>query len=83
MGYADPYLGGRAPEYINWSFGFQHQWTNTFTSTISYVGSEGHFLPLDSSNARGLWANQLNPNYLYLGTRLSDTGTSTTKSSTD
>jgi hypothetical protein len=83
MGYADPYLGGRAPEYINWSFGFQHQWTNTLSSTISYVGSEGHFLPVDSSNARGLWANQLDPKYLYLGARLSDTGTTTIKSSTD
>jgi hypothetical protein len=83
MGYADQYLGGRAPEYINWSFGFQHQWTNTLTSSISYVGSEGHFLPVDSSNARGLWSDQLDPKYLYLGTRLSDTGTTTTKSSAD
>ena len=83
MGYADPYLGGRAPEYINWSFGFQHQWTNTFTSTISYVGSQGHFLPVDSGNARGLWANQLDPKYLYLGPRLLDTGTTTIKASTD
>ena len=85
MGYADPYLGGRAPEYINWSFGFQHQWTNTFTSTISYVGSEGHFLPLDSSNARGYWSNQLDPKYLYLGSHLSDSNaaSSPTKASVD
>ena len=74
MGYADPYLGGRAPEYINWSFGFQHQWSNTFTSTISYVGSEGHFLPADSSTARGYWSNQLDPKYLYLQGKLSDQG---------
>jgi hypothetical protein len=75
MGYADPYLGGRAPEYVNYSFGFQHQWTNTLTSTISYVGSQGHFLPVDSANARGYWSNQLDPKYLYLGQHLTDTGT--------
>jgi hypothetical protein len=74
VGYADPYLGGRAPEYVNYSFGFQHQWTKTLTSTISYVGSQGHFLPVDSANARGYWSNQLDPKYLYLGLKLSDTG---------
>lgn len=74
MGYADPYLGGRAPQYINWSFGFQHQWTDALTSTITYVGSQGHFLPADGSNARGYWANQLDPNYLYLGSNLNKSG---------
>jgi len=74
MGYADPYLGGRAPQYINWSFGFQHQWTDALTSTITYVGSQGHFLPADGSNARGYWANQLDPKYLSLGSNLNKTG---------
>jgi hypothetical protein len=72
MGYADPYLGGRAPEYINWTFGFQHSWTNSLTSTITYVGSQGHFLPADGSNARGFWADQLDPKYLSLTTKLAD-----------
>jgi hypothetical protein len=75
MGYADPYLGGRAPEYVNWSLGFQHEWTNAFTSTISYVGSQGHFLQADGSNARGYYADQLDPAYLSLGSTLSVTGT--------
>jgi hypothetical protein len=75
MGYADPYLGSRAPQYINWSFGFQHQWTNAFTSTITYVGSQGHFLGADGSNARGYYADQLDPKYLTLGSTLSSTGT--------
>ena len=57
-------FGARAPEYLNWSFGFQHQWTSALTSTITYVGSQGHFLPADGSNARGYWANQLDPKYL-------------------
>ena len=78
MGYADPYLGGRAPEYINWTFGFQRQWTSALTSSITYVGSQGHFLPADGSNARGFYADQLDPKYLYLGSKLADTGTTET-----
>ena len=70
MGYADPYLGSRAPEYINYTFGIQHQWSNAFTSTFTYVGSQGHFLASDGSNARGFWANQLDPKYQALGTNL-------------
>jgi hypothetical protein len=78
MGYFDPYLGGRTPEYLNWSFGFQHQWTNAFTSSITYVGSQGHFLVADGSNARGYWADQLDPNYLGLNSNLNLTGTALT-----
>lgn len=78
MGYIDPYLGSRAPEYINWTFGFQHQWTNTLASTITYVGSQGHFLQSDGSNARGFYADQLDPQYLRLGSKLADTGAALT-----
>jgi hypothetical protein len=74
IAYFDRYFGSRAPEYINWSFGFQHQWTNAFTSTISYVGSQGHFLVADGSNARGFWADQLDPKYLQYGNSLTSTG---------
>jgi hypothetical protein len=77
IGYADPYLGGRAPEYINWTFGFQHAWTDSITSTVTYVGSEGHFLQADGSNARGYWADQLDPKYLSLGSNLNLTNTPT------
>jgi len=70
----DPYLGGRAPEYINWTFGVQRQVTNALAVTATYVGSEGHFLQLDSNTARGFQSNQLDPKYLVLGTSLSDTG---------
>jgi hypothetical protein len=76
ISYYDPYLGGRAPEYIDWTFGFQHQWTDAITSNITYVGSQGHFLPADGTNARGFWANQLDPKYLGLGSTLSTAGTS-------
>ena len=70
IGYDDPYLGSRAPEFINWNFGFQHQWSTAFTSTISYVGSQGHFLPVDSGSPRGFWSDALDPKYLTLGSNL-------------
>ena len=73
-GYADPYLGSRAPEYVNYTFGIQHQWTSTLATTFTYVGSQGHFLPSDGSNARGFWANQLDPKYQALGTNLTLSG---------
>ncbi len=74
VSYYDPYLGGRAPQYINWSFGFQHQWTDTITTSMSYVGSQGHFLIADASNARGFYANQLDPQYLVYGNNLTLSG---------
>jgi hypothetical protein len=70
IGYGDPYYGGRAPQYINYTLGVQHQWTENFTTTMSYVGSEGHFLITDGGNARGFQADQLNPTYLPLGSCL-------------
>jgi hypothetical protein len=72
--YDDPYLGGRAPEYVNWSIGFQRQVTNALAVTATYVGSEGHFLQLDSYNGRGIQADQLDPKYLYLAAKLNDKG---------
>jgi hypothetical protein len=68
--YGDPYLGSRAPQFINYTLGFEHQFTQTLTTSISYVGSQGHFLTADGSNARGYWADQLDPKYLSLGSCL-------------
>lgn len=68
-------LGGRAPEFINWTFGLQRQLANKITLTATYVGSEGHFLQLDSYHARGYWADDLDPKYLLtVGSHLSDIG---------
>jgi len=76
IGYDDPYLGSRAPEFINYNLGFQHQWTSAFTSTISYVGSQGHFLPVDSGSPRGFWSDGLDPKYLLsVGSALSSLAT--------
>jgi hypothetical protein len=83
IGYVDPYLGSRAPEYINWTFGIQRQVTNAIAATATYVGSEGHFLQTDSLTGRGLYSDEVNPNYLYLGPRLADTGTTATTVTAD
>jgi hypothetical protein len=73
--YGDAYLGARAPQYIGWSFGFQRALTDSITMTMSYVGSEGHFLITDGGNGRGYWINQLDPKYLSLGALLSNKAT--------
>ena len=78
MQYDDPYYGGRAPEYINWTFGVQRQISNAIAATVSYVGSEGHFLQTDGGNGRGYWSDQLDPKYLSLGTALADKGAAMT-----
>ena len=78
MQYNDPYYGGRAPEFINWTFGVQRQLTNAMTLTATYVGSQGHFLQTDGGNGRGYWSDQLDPKYLSLGTALADKGTALT-----
>jgi len=75
MTYDDPYYGSRAPEFLNWSVGLQRQLSNKLALTVTYVGSEGHFLQADDSTARGYWSNGLDPKYLLtLGSHVSDTG---------
>jgi hypothetical protein len=62
--YADPYLSGRAPEFSFFNAGIQQALTNDLTLTINYAGTQSHFLLTGGSNARGYWANQLDPKYL-------------------
>jgi len=40
----DPYRGSRTPEFINWTFGMQRQITRDMSISVSYVGSQGHFI---------------------------------------
>ncbi|MGB8846435.1 MAG: carboxypeptidase regulatory-like domain-containing protein, partial [Terracidiphilus sp.] len=49
MTYFDPYYGSRTPEYINWTFGFEHQLTRDMSISVSYVGSEGHFISVSKA----------------------------------
>jgi hypothetical protein len=62
--YWDPYYGSRTPEYENWSFGLERQITKDLAVSISYVGSEGHFLSV--SNARYNTNNKLTEGYAAL-----------------
>ena len=56
-GYFDSYLGSRSPEYINWTFGIQRALTKNISATVTYVGSEGHFI--SASKAIGARNNEL------------------------
>ncbi|MFP5232426.1 MAG: carboxypeptidase regulatory-like domain-containing protein [Acidobacteriota bacterium] len=64
LGYLDPILGARQPEYPSWSVGFQRLLSQSITATVSYVGNEAHFLY--AGNARGIYNNQMNTEYLFL-----------------
>ena len=46
----DPYLGSRSPEYINWTVGLQRQLTRDMSASVTYVGSQGHFISVGSAN---------------------------------
>ena len=74
-GYFDPYLGSRSPEYINWSLGFQRQLTKSMSATVSYVGSEGHFISV--SKAIGARNNELPESMAALAGYALPTATST------
>ena len=73
VAYLDPVLSSRAPEFDNWSLGFQRALTHSITLSMSYVGSESHFIPNTSTapTMRGYWMNQMSPAYLPLKTLLS------------
>ncbi len=70
IGYADTYYGDRAPQFINFTAGFQQSFTKDITLTANYVGSNGHFLQPDSMTARGFASNSINPIYASLGANL-------------
>jgi hypothetical protein len=74
IAYADPYLGGRAPELSFYNFGFQRELIKDYTITINYVGSQTHFL-VGPGNLRGLQSGQLDPKYLVLGANLAKPAT--------
>jgi hypothetical protein len=57
MTYWDPHYGSRTPEYLNWTFGIQRELTHDMSISISYVGSEGHFINV--SKAIGAHNNEL------------------------
>jgi hypothetical protein len=62
--YYDPYLAGRAPEYGNWNIGIQREITKDMSISISYVGSEGHFISI--ANTVGVRNGYLPESYAVL-----------------
>jgi hypothetical protein len=67
VSYADPYISGRAPEFIFFNFGVQHAVTNNITLSVNYAGSQSHFLVTGATSAgpaRGFASNQLDPKYV-------------------
>ena len=48
--YWDPHYGSKTPEYLNWTFGLERQLTRDMSISVSYVGSEGHFISVSKAN---------------------------------
>lgn len=72
-GYADPYLSGRAPEFIFYNLGVQRALTNAMTLTLNYSGSQSHFVA--GATVPGFWSGTMNPRYLdTLGSVFVDKG---------
>lgn len=74
INYADPYVGSRAPQFSFFNFGMQRQITKDMTVSVDYSGSQSHFVS-GASNIRGLYAGQLDPKYLVLGSYLTKPAT--------
>jgi hypothetical protein len=70
--FGDFEIGARPPRYQNFSFGLQHALTATTTLGVSYVGSNGRFL---GGGGRGIYSNQIDPQYLGLGALLQQRAT--------
>jgi hypothetical protein len=64
MTYFDPHYGAKAPEYITWTVGLERQLANNLAISVSYVGSEGHFI--SATSARWDKINKLPESYAAL-----------------
>jgi hypothetical protein len=58
LAFADPYYGGRGPQFINYNIGIQRMINKKAVLTINYAGSQTHFLPGGTSRgpARGAYS---------------------------
>jgi hypothetical protein len=61
INYADPYYGGRGPQYINYNLGFEKMINKKAVLDINYAGSQTHFLP--GGSGRGYAQNTFSPDY--------------------
>ena len=60
--YADPYLSGRAPEFVFYNFGMQRAITNNMTIMANYSGSQSHFIA--GATVPGFWSGQIDPAHI-------------------
>ena len=58
---ADPYYGGRGPQFINYNFCIQQMINKKAVLSITYAGSQTHFLP--GGSGRGPANNNISPDY--------------------
>ena len=61
LNYADPYYGGRGPQFINYNVGMQRMINKKANLSINYAGSQTHFLP--GGAGRGYATNTYSPDY--------------------
>jgi len=60
--YADPYLSGRAPEFVFYNLAMQKSITPTLAVTAGYSGGQSHFVA--GATVPGFWSGQIDPAYL-------------------
>jgi hypothetical protein len=61
VNYADPYYGGRGPQFITYNFSIQKMLNKKAVFTAAYSGSQTHFLP--GGAGRGYAENTFSPDY--------------------
>ena len=59
INYADPYYGGRGPQYISYNFSIQKMINKKAVLSVAYAGSQTHFLPYGAG--RGYATNTPSP----------------------
>ena len=62
VNFADPYYGGRGPQFISYNFSVQHMINKKAVLTVAYAGSQTHFLP--GGAGRGYATNTYSPDYV-------------------
>jgi hypothetical protein len=61
VAFADPYYGGRGPQFISYNASMQKMINKKAVLTVAYSGSQTHFLP--GGAGRGYAENTISPDY--------------------
>ncbi|HEX9201274.1 MAG TPA: carboxypeptidase-like regulatory domain-containing protein [Acidobacteriaceae bacterium] len=62
VNFADPYYGGRGPQFISYNFSMQKLINKKAVLTVAYAGSQTHFLP--GGSGRGYAINTYSPDFV-------------------